>query len=238
MKVTRNIALTLVCIILGIMISWQYKSINYNQNVSSVQNKRLEELKTELIALQKTNNELRARLQELQEENKAYENSRIGDNTLAENMKKQLETARIFAGLVDVKGKGVIVTLDNNGFASVADSDILEVVNELRAAGAQAISVNEERIVATSEIRQVGNYGDDSSYITINGVKHKAPFVIKAISDPNDLDRALTMTGGVIDKLRDTYQIKVSIKKSDEIIIPKVRDDGSVLKHNLLTPVN
>jgi len=238
MKVSRNIAITLVCIILGIMISWQYKSVNYNQNVSSVQNKRLEELKTELIALQKTNNELRARLQELQEENKAYENSRIGDNTLAENMKKQLETARIFAGLVDVKGKGVIVTLDNNGFASVADSDILEVVNELRAAGAQAISVNEERIVATTEIRQVGNFGDDSSYITINGVKQKAPFVIKAISDPNDLDRALTMTGGVIEKLRDTYQIKVSIKKSDEIIIPKVRDDGSVLKYNLLTPVN
>lgn len=238
MKLSKTFSITLVCIILGIMVSWQYKSINYNQNASSIQATRIEDLKDNLIQLQKTNNELRNRLQELQEENKAYENSRIGDNSIAENMRKQLEAARIFAGLVDVKGKGIIITLDNNGFATVVDSDILDVVNELRAAGAQAISVNEERIVATSEIRQAGNLADDNSYIMINGVRQKAPFVIKAISDPDDLERSLTMIEGVVDKLQDTYQIKVSIKKSEEIIIPKVRDDGSVIRYDLLTPVN
>jgi len=230
MKISRNIAITLVCVILGIMISWQYKSMNYNQSVLSFQSKRTEELKDELIKLQNSNNELRARLQELIKENEAYENARAGDDKVTNNLKKQLEEARIFAGLTDVKGRGVIVTLDKNEFISVEDVDILNVVNELRAAGAQAISINEERVVSLTEVRQVGRY------IVVNGVKLEAPFVIKAISDPDKLERALTMIGGVIETL-ENYQLKVSIKKSDDIFIPKVRDDGTVIKTDLLTPV-
>jgi len=61
-----------------------------------------------------------------------------------------------------------------------------------------------------------------------------APFVIKAISDPRDLEKALMLIDGVIEKLQK-YQLKVSVKKSDNIIIPKVRDE--VIKIDLLTPV-
>jgi len=235
MRKSRNIALTLVCIILGIMIAWQYKSINYNQNIASFQSKRTEELMEQLIELQNTNLDMRARLQELQEENRKYESVRAGDTESFENLKKQLEIARIFAGLVDVKGKGVIVTLDNGELTDVEEGDILDIINELRAIGAQAISVNEERVVATTEVRQVGNY-EDGTYIVINGVRMKPPFVIKAISDPEKIERSLTMIGGVVEKL-EKFGLKISIKQHDNIIIPKVRDDGSVLKYDMLTPV-
>jgi len=234
MRMGRNIALTLVCIILGVMLAWQYKSINYNQNVASFQNKRAEELKDELIRLQNTNNELRTRLQELKEENLAYEQDRAGKNKAGKILQDALEKARIFAGLVDVKGRGIIITLDNNEFATVHEEDIFDVINELRAAGAQAISVmssgNDERIVAMTEIRDAGRY------VMINGVQMEAPFVIKAISDPDKLDRSLTLIDGVVDRLQE-WQLKVTIKKSDEVVIPKVRDDGSVIKTDLLSPV-
>lgn len=229
MKISRNIAITLVCIILGIMLAWQYKSINYNQTVTNFQNKRAEELMGDLIQLQKNNMELKTRLQELIEENRAYENARAGDDKITNNLKKQLEDARVFAGLTDVKGRGVIVTLDKNEFVNVEDIDILNVINELRAAGAQAISVNEERVVATSEVRQAGRY------IMVNGTRMEAPFVIKAISDPDKLERSLKIIGGVIENL-ENYQLKVSVKKSNDILIPKVRDDGTVIKTDLLTP--
>lgn len=235
MKISRNIALTLVCIILGIMIAWQYKSVNYNENIASFQSKRTEELMEQLIELQNTNLVMRARLQELQEENRKYESAIVGDTEAVENLKKQLEIARIFAGLVDVKGKGVIITLDNGELTDVEESDILDIINELRAIGAQAISINEERVVATTEVRQAGNY-QDGTYILINGVRMKAPFVIKAISDPEKLERSLTMIGGVVEKL-EKFGLKISIKQQDNIIIPKVRDDGSVLKYDMLTPV-
>jgi uncharacterized protein YlxW (UPF0749 family) len=213
-KIGRNIAITFVCIILGIMVAWQYKSINYNQTMAITQNRRVEELKDDIIRLQNTNSELRTRLEELKKENLAFEKGRIDSNETTIWLQEELKRARIFGGFLDVMGKGVIVTIDNNEFAKVSESDIFDVINELRAAGAQAISVNEERIVAMSEIRETGRY------ILINGVQMEAPFVIKAISDPGNLERSLNMIDGVIDRLKE-WQLKATVKKMDEIIIPK-----------------
>lgn len=231
MKIARNIALTSICIILGVMLAWQYKSVNYNQTMATLQNKRLDELREDLIRVQNQKNELQERLKDLEEENQMYKEIKAGDSEAAKSIQEDLKRIKIFAGLVDVKGKGIIVTLENNEYIYVQDIDILNVVNELRAAGAQAISVNDERIVAMSEIRTAGRY------IMVNGRQLTAPYVIKAISDPNKLERSLRLIGGVVENLED-LQLRVSIKQSDEIIIPKFVDDGTSIKYNLLTPVN
>jgi len=231
MKLYRNIAITLVCVILGFMLSWQYNSLNHNQQAASSERKRAEDLKDELITEKKKNDDLRKRNEELEKEVMEYENARGDSNKTVEKLKQELERVRIIAGLVGVKGRGIIITIDNNGNATVNDTDILDVINELRASDAQAISVNDERIVAMSEVRFAG------SYIMINGRQMRAPFVIKAIADPDKVESALKMIGGVLEKLEVAYQLKVSVKTSDNIIIPKVRDDGTVIRTNLLTPI-
>ena len=231
MKVARNIAITMVCILLGVMLAWQYKSINYNQSMNTLQFKRLDELKDDLIKLQKQKTELQDRLKELEKENQIYETKNAGDSTAAQQIKDNLAKARMFAGLVDVKGKGIIVTLDNNEFVSVEDIDILNIVNELRASGAQAIAVNDERIVAMSEIRAAGRY------IMVNGNQLMPPYVVKAISDPANLERSLRLLGGVLEPL-ENLQLNVELKQADEIIIPKFVDDGTAIKYDRLTPVN
>ena len=230
MKIARNIAMMVVCILLGIMLSLQYKSVNYNQSMSSLENKRVEELKEDLIKLQNQKNELQDRLVKLEEENQTYANVKAGDSEAVQQIQNNLKRARIFAGLETVKGAGIVVTLDNNEFIHVMDYDILNVVNELRASGAQAISINDERVVAMTEIRDAGQY------VIINGKQFKAPFVIKAIADPDDLERSLTLMGGVVEYLEEE-QLKVSIKKNDEIIIGKFINDGTSIKTDLLTPV-
>jgi len=230
-KISRNIAMMIVCILLGIMLSLQYKSVNYNQAMSSLNNKRLEELKEELIKLQNQKNELQERYMKLEEENQTYAKVKEGDSEAVQQLKNSLKKARIFAGLETVKGAGLIITLDNNESMYVEDSDILHIVNELRASGAQAISVNDERIVAMSEIREAG------TNIVINGKQFKAPFVIKAIADPDELERSMTFIGGYLDILTNNFQLKVSLKKSDEVIIYKFVDDGTSIKTDLLTPV-
>ena len=232
MKVTKTLAITLVCIILGIMLAWQYKSINYNQAMNSLQGKRMSELMDDLIKLQKQRTELQDRLKELEKENQIYETKTEGDSAALQQIKDNLQKARIFAGLIDVKGKGIIITLDNNEFlTALSDADILNIVNELRASGAQAISVNDERIVAMSEIRQAGNY------IMVNGQQITPPYTIKAISDPSNLERSMRLLGGVLEPLEE-YQYKVELKQADEIIIRKFVDDGTVIKYDRLTPVN
>ncbi|MEN6316414.1 MAG: DUF881 domain-containing protein [Clostridiaceae bacterium] len=230
MKIARNIAMTMVCVLLGIMLALQYKSINVNQSMASFENKRMDDLKTELIKLQNQKDSLQQRLQELEEENQTYARVKAGDSDAAKQIQDNLKNARIFAGLETVKGKGIIVTLDNNGLNYVEDYDILDVVNELRASGAQAISVNDERIVAMTEIRGAG------SYVMINGKQFNAPFTIKAISDPDDLERSLNLMGGVLEGIED--ELNVAVKKSDEITIYKFVNDNTTIKTNLLTPVD
>jgi len=217
--------------LLGIMLSMQYKSVNYNQAMSSLNNKRIEELKEELIKLQNQKNELQDRYTKLEEENQTYAKVKEGDSEAVQQIKNSLKKARIFAGLETVKGAGLIITLDDNDFVHVEDNDILQIVNELRASGAQAISVNDERIVAMTEIREAG------TNIVINGKQFKAPFVIKAIADPDELERSMTFIGGYLDFLTNDLQMNVTLKKSDEIIINKFVDDGTVIRTDLLTPV-
>jgi uncharacterized protein YlxW (UPF0749 family) len=230
MKIARNLAMMMVCMLLGTMLALQYRSVNHNQSIASLENKRLEELKEEVIKLQNQKNELQERYQKLEEENQTFARVKAGDSEAVQQLKNNLLKARIFAGLETVKGAGIIVTLDNNGFLEVTDLDILNVVNELRASGAQAISVNDERIVAMSEIREAGQY------IVINGKQFRAPFVIKAIADPDNMERALMMIDGVVDNLEEDG-LNVSLKKSDEIVIGKFIDDGTSIRTDLLTPV-
>jgi uncharacterized protein YlxW (UPF0749 family) len=210
------------------MLAWQFKSITYNSKMASLENKREDELKDLLIAEKKKTEELSKRNAELEKENRDYENARGDDTKTVENLKKELERARIIAGLVDVKGKGLTITIDNSDTVNVDDTDILSVLNELRASDAQAISVNDERIVATSEVRVAGRY------IMVNNKQMLAPFVIKAIAEPDKVERALKMVGGVLERL-EAYQLKVNIKQEESILIPRL--DSSVIKTNLLTPV-
>jgi len=129
MKIARNIAMMVVCILLGIMLSLQYKSVNHNQKLASLENKRVEELKEDLINLQKQKNELQERLMKLEEENQTYARVKAGDSEAVQQIQNNLKKARIFAGLETVKGAGIIVTLDNNEYVHVYDTDILNVVN-------------------------------------------------------------------------------------------------------------
>lgn len=230
MKITRNIALMVVCIVLGIMLALQYKSVNYNQSMASFENMRLDELKNELITMQNQRNSLQERLAELEDENQTYAKVKAGDSEAAQQIQNSLKSARIFAGLETVKGAGIIVTLDNYASIMVMDYDILNIVNELRASGAQAISVNDERIVAMTEIREAGQY------VMINGRQYKAPFTIKAIADPDNLEHSLTLIGGVVEILEDDL-LSVTIKKADEIVINKFVNDGITIKTDLLTIV-
>lgn len=227
-KFSKNLSIMLVCIILGIMVSWQFQSITNNNKVESEENMRLEEVKDALIMEKEKNENMQNKINELQQNLEKYKNAQGNMDQYTQALTNELNEAKMIAGLVDVKGKGVIITIDK-GKSDIIEKDILSILNELRASDVQAISINGERIIATSEIRKAGNY------FTINGNQILPPIVIKAIADPDNIENALTMTGGVIDNLKDF--IKIEIKKSDDITIPKVKDDGTVIKTDLLTPV-
>ena len=126
-------------------------------------------------------------------------------------------------GLSEVTGPGVIITLSdstrdaksvlNASELIVHDGDVLSVINELKNAGAEAISINDQRLVPTSSIVCGGNI------IEINGEKVGAPFEIKAIGLPEQL-AALSRPGGYLEILKNAT-VGVELKKSNNITIPK-----------------
>lgn len=229
-KVGRYFAITIVCLLLGTMLAWQYKSINNSDSRTQYENKRIEELKDEIIELQNKNNSLQIKLQEVIERNRLLESQGNDAETFKKDMEDRIMKARIFAGLEPVKGPGLIITISNGRLFNVQDDDILAVINELRAADAQAISIKDERVVAMTEVRSVSN-----SYIMVNGKQMVSPFVIKAIGEPDKMEHSLKMIGGVIEEI--SAYVNVTVERSDNIVIPAVRDDGTVIKTDLLTPV-
>lgn len=133
-----------------------------------------------------------------------------------QSLNNRIRDLQAVAGVTAVSGPGVRVVLNDNPNASqgatgpfvpgiVHDFDVLQVVNELRAAKADAISVNGTRVTGYTPIRCVG------PTILVNWEPVAAPFVIDAIGDTKTLQSALSMPNGIVDNLRGNGAIQVKI---------------------------
>jgi uncharacterized protein YlxW (UPF0749 family) len=102
---------------------------------------------------------------------------------------------------------------ENPNIAIVHNEDLLKLFNEVRASGAEAIAINDQRLVETTEISCAG------PTILVNKTRLVPPFVIRAIGDPETMEAALRLRGGVVEYLQ-FYRIQVSINKKNEVIVP------------------
>ncbi|MFE1474863.1 DUF881 domain-containing protein [Streptomyces cyaneofuscatus] len=137
----------------------------------------------------------------------------------AEEARKQtLEKERqlgILAGTVAAQGPGITLTISDPSGAVAADK-LLDTVQELRAAGAEAIEVNGVRVVANTYFS--GEGGD----IQVDGKKIEAPYEFKVIGKPQDLEPALNIPGGVVQTL-EKEQATAVVERSEEIVVDALR---------------
>lgn len=165
-----------------------------------------------------------------------YKSNKSSTNLLVGSMTEDLNKANILAGLVDLKGEGILITINDSPTISddltieaglVHDTDITAITTELKAAGVEVMSINGQRIIATTAIRCVG------PTIQVNSVKIAAPFYIKAIGNASYLESALNIKGGIVDSLRG-YGIQIKIERQKNIIIEKY---DATLKFRVAKPV-
>ncbi|MCL2336393.1 MAG: DUF881 domain-containing protein [Firmicutes bacterium] len=139
-------------------------------------------------------------------------------------MRTELDQVRQLAGMTNMEGPGVQLTLNDNPNALpqgmdpnnfvLHDEDVLSVLNELKAAGATAIAINEQRVISTTEVRCIG-----PTILLNKNQRLSPPFVIFALGEPDTLTNAMKMKGGVIDSLLN-WGIQVDIKKVEKVKIP------------------
>ncbi|MEV5439745.1 DUF881 domain-containing protein [Streptomyces sp. NPDC052682] len=166
--------------------------------------------------------ELDDRTQRLEDEKQGLEKQRDeleNSSDQAEEARKQtVEKERqlgILAGTVAAQGPGITMTIQDTKGTVEADM-LLDAVQELRAAGAEAIQVNGVRVVANTYLSDAGNG------VSVDGNKIKAPYRFKVIGKPQDLEPALNIPGGVVQTL-EKEQATVAVERSNKIVVDALR---------------
>lgn len=141
-------------------------------------------------------------------------------------LSQDLQSANFLAGLTDVSGPGVVVTLNDSkqrfpgapvvvqDSGIIHDSDINAVINELKAAGAEAISVNKQRIVGTTAVRCAG------PTVFVNNIPQTPPYLVRAIGDGDTLATGLKLPGGIYDQLSQMDPAMIKVETSSGLLIP------------------
>ena len=218
-----QMAIAAVLFLTSFVIVLQFKSVMRNTGVDKSQLQRVEDLQKELVKEQEKNIDLSRQLLQANSTLETYRENAQKNDSGSKAMAEELKNAMVLAGLTDVEGQGVTIVLKDStetaiGVSSadyvIHDRDLRDIVNELVASGAEAISINGERISGKSAIRCVG------PTVTINNRYFAPPFTIKAIGNPDTLEAGLNIRDGVVDVMR-AFKIEVTITKSNKIQIPK-----------------
>ena len=210
-KNTKSIMIvfSIALLILSFSITVQYSAQQVYE--TSLQNLDTDELVTMVISLTDKQESLSAELDELS----------IANNTLdsTETLENQINQLSLTTGTTDVCGPGISITITAD--SPIISYDIIDILNELKVSGAEAVAINDHRISYTDRF---ANELDDkgNTIITLNGEKLLTPIIITAIGDPEALDKGLNMVGGIIENLNTLYNVYPQVKQEELIIMPKL----------------
>ncbi len=210
--------LFLLCAILGAMLALSVRTQQAVTHVTAV---------TASDILQRQVDDLQRTTKAQQIQITKYENGASSNSAETRALGSDLKTAKFAACLTAVQGPGVEVTLSDSktpypsampvGITPpniIHDTDINQVVNELKAAGAEAISVNDQRLGAVSPIRCAG------PTVFVNNTAQTPPYVIRAIGKPQTLETALNISNGIAAQIKQYDKAMFAVQPAKRLVIP------------------
>ena len=225
---TVIITIAIVCFVLAIIMSMQFKVVR-ETDITSIDTMREEELRTELANWKKMYNEAKDQYDEKNSKLQEYKEKEQSAEESAELVNKELEQKNMYLGKTDVEGQGITVIINDKNnqntneqnsedeeesqISLISSEQLLILVDYLKLAGAEAISINDQRVVNTTEITEVNN-----GIIVVNQQRISSPYTIKAIGDPTKLESTLVGNGGSVDELRN-YGFDVQVNKGKVTIL-------------------
>jgi len=219
------IVVGLLALCIGLVLAVQVSTTAGTEQGGLVPLAKLKGYEVALKQIQDEKEAAVAELMELESRLAAIEKETADEDVLISGLVMDIEKYRMAAGLLDVKGPGVLVTikdpvitdeyLDDVSVITYRSELLLELVNKMKEAGAEAISINEQRIVQTTEISLAGDN------ININGSATAPPYYVKAIGNPDTLSNALSIRSGIIETMKKKNNLTVDIETKDEIVIPR-----------------
>lgn len=220
-KLVMSITIGIACFALMLVMFMQFKVVQQT-DITAIEVMRESELRLELSSWNEKYNELSQRYDEISAKIQEYKNEKESDAKTAQLLEEELEQLNEVLGKTDVEGEGIVIQIiDKKGneisedvtVESITSTELLTIVNELFAAGAEAISLNGHRIISMSAIYEIG-----TEYLKVNGEKISSPYIINAIGNSDYLKGAVSGKGGGVDELKELgHETSVDISKKIKI---------------------
>lgn len=214
-----TVIIGIMCFILVYVMFMQFKVVSQT-DVTSLTTKRESELREELESWQSKYEDTENQLSQAQANLDEYKNKINDTQASSELLDKELKQAELYLGKTDVEGQGIIIELSDGSSNIVAD-DLINLMNELRTAEAEAISVNGQRVTNLTE------FADVDSYIVVNGTRLSSPYTIQVIGNQKYLESGITAKGGFSDDMTSKGK-NISITENNDIKILKYDKDFEV----------
>lgn len=226
-KIVMSITIGIACFALMLVMFMQFKIVKQT-DITAIENMRESELRVELSDWKAKYDELSERYEDVMAKIQEYKNEKESDEKTAQLLEEELEQINKALAKTDVEGEGILIVLKDNAGAQlsedvtvqqITEQDLLLIINELWGAGAEAISINDHRIIAMSDIFAINN-----EFLKANGERILSPYIIKAIGNEKYLESAVSGKGGHVDKLKEMGH-ETSVETSKKIEIDKYEKD-------------
>lgn len=223
-KNDSTIWLIIFSVLLGVLLSFQMKQNIDDYDLVSL--KSIQIMKNDINNMGKEIEDIKELIEKRKQELETLENLINDEDTdISEHLLNGIKELRLISGLDDVQGPGIRVVIADNEDEDIVgidinadiihDADIQILINDLRKAGAEAISINGQRVMSKSEIKCAG------PTIRVNGRSSANPFVITAIGDPKLLYAAINAPNTYGWQLREVHKLRVDAIIKDNVYVPR-----------------
>lgn len=236
-KYSGMIVVGFLAMFIGLVISIQITTTQGSDPGGLVPIAKTKGLELELKKVRAEKEVAMQELVELEERLDKIEKEKADEDFFLKGVVSDLEKYKMAAGIVDAVGPGVVVTVEDPIPTDEYSDDysvimlrydlLLSLVNKMKDAGAEAISINGQRIISTTEISLAGDN------VNINTVPTAPPYIIKAIGNPDTIESTITIRFGIIEQMKN-FGLRIDIKKKAEVQVPRY---SGIIKYRYAEPV-
>ena len=212
-RLITNVFVVLLCAMLG------YGYVIQLNNPRSAYETMSEEELTRLIS--ETSNQIQQQEQrrdELQEQLNSLQEASDKQQEAQRIAEQNEETSGILSGRLPAQGEGVIIRISHGTLEAVDAATLFSLIEELRNAGAEVMAINNVRVITQTYI------AESESGLICDGQKLSAPYIIKAIGDPQNLQNAVNIAGGIGSRLKVKFGADVTVSASEDVEIDEVAE--------------
>lgn len=215
-RLTTSILITVLCAMLGFGYAIQLNNptASYETMSEDELTRLISETSTQVQNLEQRKTELTSQLNSLKAAaDKQQEAVRIA--------KENEETSGLLAGRLPAQGEGVIISIGQGQQEKIDAATMFQLIEELRNAGVEVMALNDVRVVTSTYVV------DTKNGLESDGTALKPPYTVKAIGDPQNLQNAVNIAGGVGSRLKVKFGANVHVTSSQTVVINEVRTPRS-----------